>query len=81
MDFLTPVLIGIGLPVDCSAVSLAVGSTTLSGLFRGALVIALFFGGFQTGMLVAGWAAGSSGIGYSCIRSPDCLHPAAGCRR
>ncbi|MDD1684249.1 MAG: manganese efflux pump, partial [Methanoregula sp.] len=33
MDLLTPVLIGIGLSMDCFAVSLAVGSTTTSRLF------------------------------------------------
>jgi putative Mn2+ efflux pump MntP len=64
MDLLTPVLIGIGLSMDCFAVSLAVGSTTMSRLSRNGLILALFFGGFQTGMLVAGWAAGISVIGY-----------------
>ena len=50
--------------MDCFAVSLAVGSTTKSGLPRGALILALFFGGFQTGMTILGWAAGISVIGY-----------------
>jgi putative Mn2+ efflux pump MntP len=64
MDLLTPVLIGIGLSMDCFAVSLAVGSTTKSGLSRAALIIALCFGGFQTGMTVLGWVAGISVIGF-----------------
>jgi hypothetical protein len=34
MDLLTPVLIGIGLSMDCFAVSLAIGSTTKSRLIR-----------------------------------------------
>jgi len=64
MDLLTPVLIGIGLSMDCFAVSLAVGSTTKSRLPRAALIIALCFGGFQAGMTVLGWVAGISVIGF-----------------
>jgi manganese efflux pump family protein len=64
MDLPTPVLIGIGLSMDCFAVSLAVGSTTKSRLCRAALIIALCFGGFQTGMTVLGWIAGISVIGF-----------------
>jgi putative Mn2+ efflux pump MntP len=64
MDLLTPVLIGIGLSMDCFAVSLVVGSTTTSRLCRAALIIALCFGGFQAGMTVLGWIAGISVIGF-----------------
>lgn len=64
MDLLTPVLIGIGLSMDCFAVSLAIGSTTTSRLARTAVIIALCFGGFQAGMTVLGWAAGISLIGF-----------------
>jgi manganese efflux pump family protein len=63
MDLLTPALIGIGLSMDCFAVSLAVGSTLKSGILRTAFIIALCFGGFQAGMTVLGWAAGFSVIG------------------
>jgi manganese efflux pump family protein len=64
MDLLTPVLIGIGLSMDCFAVSLALGSTTKTGLTRAAFLIALFFGAFQAGMTVLGWAAGISVLGF-----------------
>jgi manganese efflux pump family protein len=64
MDLLILVLIGIGLSMDCFAVSLAVGSTTKSRLPRVALIIALCFGGFQAGMTVLGWLAGISVIGF-----------------
>ena len=64
MDLLTTVLIGIGLSMDCFAVSLALGSTTKSGLTRAAFIIASFFGAFQAGMTVLGWIAGISVIGF-----------------
>jgi manganese efflux pump family protein len=64
MDLLTTVLIGIGLSMDCFAVSLAVGSTTKSRHPRAALIIALCFGVFQSGMTVLGWVAGISVIGF-----------------
>jgi len=60
MDLLTPVLIGIGLSMDCFAVSLAIGSTTKLRVIRATLNIALCFGGFQAGMTVLGWVAGIS---------------------
>jgi putative Mn2+ efflux pump MntP len=59
MDLLVPVLIGIGLSMDCFAVSLAIGTTTKAKLLNAAIVIALFFGVFQTGMTLLGWAAGT----------------------
>jgi manganese efflux pump family protein len=62
MDLLTPVLIGIGLSMDCFAVSLAIGSMTTSGLKRAAAIIAICFGMFQAGMTVLGWFAGISVI-------------------
>jgi manganese efflux pump family protein len=58
MDLLVPVLIGIGLSMDCFAVSLAIGTTTKTKLLNAALVIALCFGVFQTGMTLLGWVAG-----------------------
>jgi len=63
MDFLTPLLIGIGLSMDCFAVSLAIGTTTKVRLIRAAGIIAIFFGGFQAGMTVIGWFAGISVFG------------------
>jgi putative Mn2+ efflux pump MntP len=63
MDLLTPALIGIGLSMDCFAVSLVIGTTTKTRLLYAAAIIALFFGAFQGGMAVVGWAAGVSVIG------------------
>ena len=58
MDFILPVLIGIGLSMDCFAVSLVLGTTVKSKLLDTAVIIALFFGIFQTGMTLLGWSAG-----------------------
>jgi putative Mn2+ efflux pump MntP len=63
MDLLTPALIGIGLSMDCFAVSLAIGTTTKTRLICAAAIIALCFGAFQAGMTVIGWVAGVSLIG------------------
>jgi putative Mn2+ efflux pump MntP len=63
MDLLTPALIGIGLSMDCFAVSLAIGTTTKMRLIHAAAIIALCFGAFQAGMTVIGWVAGISFIG------------------
>jgi manganese efflux pump family protein len=59
MDLVVPVLIGIGLSMDCFAVSLAIGTTSKAKLVNVALIIALCFGMFQTGMTLLGWAAGT----------------------
>jgi putative Mn2+ efflux pump MntP len=64
MDLLTPAVIGIGLSMDCFAVSLAIGTTTKTRLIYAAVIIACFFGMFQAGMTVIGWMAGSSVIGF-----------------
>ncbi len=63
MDLLTPALIGVGLSMDCFAVSLAIGTTTKTRLVYAAVIIACFFGAFQGGMTFVGWLAGSSVIG------------------
>ncbi|WP_292427287.1 manganese efflux pump MntP family protein [Methanoregula sp.] len=60
MDLFTSLLIGIGLSMDCFAVSLAIGTTTRSQLRKTALVIAASFGFFQAGMTIVGWIAGTS---------------------
>ncbi len=64
MDLLTPALIGIGLSMDCFAVSLAIGTTTKTRLIYAAAIIALCFSAFQAGMTIIGWAAGVSLIGF-----------------
>jgi putative Mn2+ efflux pump MntP len=63
MDYLTPVLLGIGLSMDCFAVSLAIGTTTKTRLVYAAAIIAACFGIFQMGMTLAGWLAGSTLVG------------------
>ena len=62
MDLLTPSLIGVGLSMDCFAVSLAIGSTIKARLLYAASTIALCFGAFQAGMILIGWGAGISVI-------------------
>ena len=64
MDLLTPALIGIGLSMDCFAVSLAIGTTIRTRLIYAATIIALCFGAFQAGMTAIGWLAGVSLIGF-----------------
>jgi putative Mn2+ efflux pump MntP len=63
MDILTPFLIGVGLSMDCLAVSLVIGATSQERLLGTAVVIATSFGLFQAGMTFAGWVAGFSLIG------------------
>jgi putative Mn2+ efflux pump MntP len=64
MDYITPVLIGIALSMDCFAVSLAIGTSTRTKLLNAALIIALCFGVFQAGMTLIGWAAGTGFAGF-----------------
>jgi putative Mn2+ efflux pump MntP len=60
MDLLfTSIFIGIGLAMDCLAVSFAVGAHEKTSRFNAALILAFFFGGFQAGMTVLGWFLGS----------------------
>ena len=63
MDVITPALIGIGLSMDCFAVSLAIGTTTKTRLIYAAAIIALCFGAFQSAMTVIGWVTGVSLLG------------------
>lgn len=61
-DLVTFVLIGIGLAMDCFAVSLAVGASRPASRYRTALLLAAVFGFFQGGMTLAGWGLG---IGFA----------------
>lgn len=58
MGFGTIFFIAIGLSMDAFAVSISSGSRAQERLMRSALIIALFFGGFQALMPALGWAAG-----------------------
>ncbi len=60
MDFLTFIFIGIGLSMDCFAITLMIGATTKVPPLSAALIIALCFGVFQAGMTMIGWFAGVS---------------------
>jgi len=60
-DFITASLIGVGLAMDAAAVSMTGGANAKkAGLIAAALLAALFFGGFQMGMLLLGGIGGES---------------------
>ncbi len=60
MDFFLVLLIAVGLAMDCFAVSIAAGTSIISSKQKMALIMAIFFGIFQSGMLILGWFAGIS---------------------
>jgi putative Mn2+ efflux pump MntP len=60
MDFITIVIIAVGLAMDALAVSIVSGSVYKQLHVRHALRIALFFGGFQAFMPLIGSLAGIS---------------------
>ncbi len=59
MELFLVLLIGIGLAMDCFAVSLAAGTTISSGKRKAALIMAACFGGFQAMMALIGWLGGT----------------------
>lgn len=64
MGLLELLLVGIGLSMDAFAVSICQGLCMPKFNWRHAAVIALFFGGFQALMPLAGWFLGSRFAGY-----------------
>jgi putative Mn2+ efflux pump MntP len=58
MDLLLPLLIGIGLSMDCLAVAIAIGAAQPAQRKRNAAIIALSFGVFQAFMTLVGWGTG-----------------------
>ncbi len=58
MDFLTVILIAVGLAMDAFAVSIAKGISVERNRRRSAILLASLFGGFQAMMPVIGWFAG-----------------------
>lgn len=64
MGLLELLLVGIGLSMDAFAVSICQGLCMPKLNWRHAAVIALFFGGFQALMPLAGWFLGSRFAGY-----------------
>lgn len=59
MDFLTIILISVGLAMDCFAVSISAGTTGKNFSRKNLIYMALSFGAFQSAMILAGWFAGS----------------------
>ena len=64
MDHLVIFLTALGLAMDCLAVSLSCGIVMQDFGRRDALRLGVFFGGFQGGMTVLGWAGGLTFAGY-----------------
>lgn len=64
MNILELLLIGVGLSMDAFAVAICQGLCMPKLNWRHAAVIALFFGGFQALMPLAGWILGSQFAGY-----------------
>lgn len=64
MGLLELLLVGIGLSMDAFAVSICQGLCMPKLNWRHVAVIALFFGGFQALMPLAGWFLGSRFAGY-----------------
>ena len=65
MDYVSVLLIAVGLSMDAFAVAIGRGAVLLHGdRVRGALAMALAFGAFQALMPVAGWLLGSAFAGF-----------------
>ncbi len=60
MEFLTSVLVGLGLAMDAFAVSLGIGTAGQAESRRAKFRLAFHFGWFQMMMTVLGWLAGST---------------------
>jgi manganese efflux pump family protein len=60
MEFITTLLIAIGLAMDALAVSLCIGTTGQASEPRSRFRLAFHFGVFQAGMTLLGWLAGST---------------------
>ena len=60
MEFITSLVIAIGLAMDAFAVSLGVGTTGKYDDLRSNFRLAFHFGLFQGGMTIIGWIAGAS---------------------
>lgn len=63
MDYLTIILTAVGLAMDCLAVSISCGITMNEFNRRDAVMLAIFFGGFQGGMALLGWLGGTGFAG------------------
>ena len=68
------VLLAVGLSMDAFAVSICKGLGMKKINLKVAVVLGLFFGGFQAGMPVLGWALGSQFMGIIGRLYPARLH-------
>ena len=64
MQILSLILLSLSLAVDAFSVSLCKGLKLKKPLFKSAVIIGLFFGGFQAVMPVVGWLLGRGIIEY-----------------
>jgi putative Mn2+ efflux pump MntP len=60
MDFISTILVAVGLAMDAFAVSLGAGTSGKACSFRPFFRLSFHFGLFQAGMTFLGWLAGSS---------------------
>lgn len=60
MDLISLIFTGIGLAMDCFAVSLGIGTTTAARSFRPVFRLSFHFGLFQGLMTLLGWLVGST---------------------
>ena len=60
MDFITTLLIAVGLAMDAFAVSICKGLAMKKPDLRSMLIVGIWFGGFQAGMPVIGYLLGRS---------------------
>ena len=74
-------VIAVGLSMDAFAVSVCKGLAMPKMNWKGALLVGLYFGGFQAAMPLFGYFLGSSfSLPYG-LTTTGCLHPAVCYRR
>lgn len=64
MSILTVISIALGLAMDCFAVSVSIGASDRRIGAKAIIKVASFFGSFQTGMTMLGWALGTAFARY-----------------
>ena len=58
MDFLPILAVSVALSLDCFTVGLAIGTVSQGNPLLKSFIVGIFFGGFQAGMTLAGFAIG-----------------------
>ncbi len=64
MEFITILLLSVGLAMDAFAVSLSIGTAGEIGSLCGKIRLAAHFGIFQSGMTALGWLAGETIVNF-----------------